>query len=183
MVLLKTIHGSRLSGLARPDSDWDWYTVVEGGRTRQKITGDQDNVTVTLDDFLHFVADGEPQALAALWSPLAEIDVRYAPLFASLHPDMMMATHKFQGAITAFSGGAHHKVKSYAELEVKMRQHMCRLSLFLDHLWRWGRFCPVLDADAMKWIMETARLDEADFVAELARVSPVPLHFLWDGAG
>jgi len=40
MILLKTIHGSRLSGLARPDSDWDWYTVIEGGRTGQKVTGD-----------------------------------------------------------------------------------------------------------------------------------------------
>jgi len=85
-ILLHTIHGSRLSGLNRPDSDWDWYTVVDKGRSRQVIDGNQDNLTLTLDDFLRMVADGEPQALTALWSPLAETDPRYAHVLDTICP-------------------------------------------------------------------------------------------------
>ena len=99
MILLKTIHGSRLSGLARPDSDWDWYTVTDQGKARQTIQGDQDNIVVGLDEFLLRVGLGEPQALIALWSPLAEMDRRYAPLFTSLRPDRMSATRKFQARL------------------------------------------------------------------------------------
>jgi len=99
MILLKTIHGSRLSGLARPDSDWDWYTVTDQGKARQTIQGDQDNIVVGLDEFLLRVGLGEPQALIALWSPLAEMDCRYAPLFTSLRPDRMSATRKFQARL------------------------------------------------------------------------------------
>jgi len=183
MILLKTIHGSRLSGLARPDSDWDWYTVVDDGRTRQRINGDQDKLTVSLADFLRNVYAGEVAALCALWSPVAEIDPRWAPMFASLHPDIMGATRKFSGAISAFAvfgtGQRRRPAGSFDTLDLKAKRHMLRLSLFLDDLWRDGRFCPRLDADTLRWVIQTAEFGQDEFTSELLRTCPVSLYLPW----
>ena len=184
MILLQTIHGSRLSGLARPDSDWDWYTVVDNGKTRQRISGDQDKLTVTLDDFLNHVADGEVAALCALWSPVADIEPNYKPLFMSLHPSMMGAARKFGGAITAFSvfgtGQRNRPVGGFDAIDIKAKQHMLRLSLLLANLWLYGHFNPQLDAQTIRWITGTARTDQETFTAEVRRVCPVTLTLGWD---
>lgn len=177
--ILYTVHGSRLSGLARPDSDYDYYTVVDHGKSHQKIFGQTDNLTVVIDDFLRLVAEGEPQALTALWSPLAEIDPNWAPLLCGLHPDTVSATRKFAGAITAFSAGIHRSVERYDDLEIKARQHMIRLSLLLGDLLAEGRYNPQLSQDRISLIQSAARLSEDGFMARLTSLCPVPVKTLW----
>ncbi|UMO76295.1 nucleotidyltransferase [Streptomyces phage Tomas] len=79
-VLLRTIHGSHLYGLAHAGSDRDIYEVVATKRTRRKrnikqtIVDGVDKTVVDMSTFMNMVDECVPQALEALWTPVAEID-------------------------------------------------------------------------------------------------------------
>lgn len=57
-VVLETIHGSHLYGLAHENSDRDVYRVQTGVKTRQTIVGDSDTMLVSLTDFSAAVVKG-----------------------------------------------------------------------------------------------------------------------------
>lgn len=44
-MILSTVHGSRLYGLAHSGSDYDTYEVVLQGRTRQRVAGSGSTLT------------------------------------------------------------------------------------------------------------------------------------------
>jgi len=180
-ILLETIHGSRLYGLARPDSDTDTYRVVLGGQTRQHVSPvhGTDVLTVTLPDFLTYVAQGSHQALEALWSPIKTVDSRYAPLFAGLHPDLANATSRYVGAI--INMGTQHgktRITGYSQITMKYRRHMLRLASNLRDLFCTGGFNPVCDASTVTWLDETAASDRDTFVHALTTTCPVTLEGL-----
>ncbi|QNN98349.1 nucleotidyltransferase [Streptomyces phage LilMartin] len=79
-VLLRTIHGSHLYGLAHAGSDKDIYEVITTKRTKRKrnikqtIVNGVDKTTVDLSTFMHMVDECVPQALEALWTPVPDVD-------------------------------------------------------------------------------------------------------------
>ena len=78
--LLLTHTGSKLYGLNHANSDNDTYRIIKTldnnrkRNARQKITGDNDEITIDFKTFANFAYDGQPQALEAMFSPIATID-------------------------------------------------------------------------------------------------------------
>lgn len=86
LTVLETVHGSHLYGLATPTSDLDTYRVVarraedysalevrgsEHFKTVQTIKDGDDVLVTNLSAFLRKCDEGVPQALEALFSPVA----------------------------------------------------------------------------------------------------------------
>lgn len=73
-LIFSTIHGSRLYGLEREGSDYDYYSVctndheVRPQRIRSFSDRTEDIVEVTLDKFLKDIENGGHQAIEALMS-------------------------------------------------------------------------------------------------------------------
>lgn len=132
--ILETIHGSRLYGLARADSDEDTFKVVSGSsRTRVRQEGIHDDIVMDLDEFLRRVFHGSHQACEALWSPYATVDPKYQPMFAGLRVTGADAFARYRRTIKSFSYGT-----------LKQRRHAVRLGYNLADLRKYGRFNPVL---------------------------------------
>lgn len=152
-ILYKTIHGSRLYGLAHEDSDYDWYTVVAGSRkTSQKITGDQDNTIVDFGTFVRQAQTGAPQALEAMFSTQAEVD----------HIAAFRAGFRAGTNYDAYRGIMKRIALTPKWDDDKHRRLVLRLGMSMSELRRTGRFDPTLSrAQAMalnkasaRWTME-----------------------------
>lgn len=153
-VLFKTVHGSRLYGLAHENSDEDFYTVVskqpvdtrwnrqtKARYAKQKITGDTDSMIIDLGTWLEQCRSGVPQALEAMFSDQVVGEDR----IASLRYNYRAGTGVFERYLRT--------IKSFALAEdetIKKRRHALRLALNLNDMARTGRFNPTLtkeDAD------------------------------------
>ena len=77
MLLLRALAGSRLSGTARPDSDFDFYEVHDHIRNKQSIRDGVDTIQMSVSDWLLYAEKGTHQALDAMWCPpeLTEVDL------------------------------------------------------------------------------------------------------------
>ncbi|AXH69974.1 nucleotidyltransferase domain-containing protein [Streptomyces phage Karimac] len=140
-VLLRTIHGSHLYGLAHANSDKDIYEVIATNRTKRKrnikqtIANGVDKTTVDMSTFMKMVDDCVPQALEALWTPVAEIDkihefrTQYRVNRAKMK-DVYVRT-----ALNFAKGDG-----------VKQKKHAVRLLLNLGHTLEFGKFNPRLGA-------------------------------------
>lgn len=155
--LLRTVHGSRLYGLAHADSDRDAYVVVaDRSRARQHLRGKDDWLVLGLDHFLSQCAKGVPQALEAMFSPVAES----GPL------DSFRAGYRV--GEPAFRRTYLRTIKSFALAGVehddaKRRRHALRLMLNLDEGLRTGRFNPRLTHRQADWVRTTAADPGFDF--------------------
>lgn len=133
MLILRTLHGSRLYGLDHEGSDWDWYEVHDGGRIRQRITGDQDVTRIGLSDWLAQCDKGVPQALEAMFAParFAEVDVmgRYR---AGFRANVGNAAATYTRTIAAFMHDENPKKVL----------HTHRLRRDLNEMRLYGRFDP-----------------------------------------
>lgn len=162
--LLHTCHGSRLYGLAHADSDEDWYMVTpDGGRKiRQRIKQDQDTLTLPLGEFARMIHNGNPQALEALFSPLADRGALDAYRYQFL-PDTgkTLYTHERTMKTFALSG------------TFKGRRHALRLGRNMDQFTRTGRFNPMLDAQEKETLSEAANSTPAEYMAFLLGTSPL----------
>lgn len=155
--LFKTVHGSRLYGLAHAGSDEDWYTVVTkvesdkrvGKQTRsryakQKIVGDQDSFVVDFGTWVEMCKSGVPQALEAMFSQQVVFD----------------AIEDFRLSFVA--GPAVYEkyfdtIKSFALAEDpsrKKRRHSLRLAINLNELARTGRFNPTLSEEDARYVTQ-----------------------------
>lgn len=133
MRVLHTIHGSRLYGTHHENSDWDWYTVVPGKvKPHQTIVNGKDSVVIGLDPFLSLCGKGVPQALEALWSPVASVDPLYASLLRSFRPS--------RGAVVV-----HRRTAlSQAHGDHKRRRHALRIAHNTLQLWEHGNYDPTV---------------------------------------
>lgn len=140
-ILLRTIHGSHLYGLAHADSDTDIYEVFVTTRTarkrniKQTISNGVDKTSVDMSTFMHMVDECVPQALEALWSPVAEID----------------KIHEFRTQYRVNSAKMKEvyvrtALKFVEEGTVKHRRHALRLILNLGTALEYGKFNPQLSA-------------------------------------
>jgi hypothetical protein len=155
--ILETVHGSRLYGLGRSTSDHDLFRVVPTGRTRQRVTGEDDVTVMGLDVFLGHVFAGSHQSCEALFSPLAEIDPRYLPLFRGLRVTGADAFARYRRTIHSFSYG-----------DTKKRRHAVRLGYNLADLRREGRFNPVLTPGQHDMVVLLAELYSGQSLYDIA---------------
>lgn len=162
-VLLKTICGSHLYGLAHAESDLDYFTVVfkkPGGHVKrryakQTIVNGIDSNVVDLSTFMLGCSKGVPQYLEVLWSHQAEID---------------NMPWRWQYRAGNESWNTYFRtIKSFALDEgYKNKRHALRLALNLRDIGRYGRFNPTLNKEDVKYISDMAYKSHED-VYGLAR--------------
>lgn len=150
MIILRTIHGSRLYGTNTAGSDYDWYEVVEDGqRASQEVSGDDDTIRVGLSRFMHLCGAGSHQALEAMFSPVAEVD-EMPHLRQAYRAGEATVHDKYLRTIKSFS-----LMGRYADRPAKLmkrRRNAVRMTLCLDDLSTHGRFNPVLTDSQLDFI-------------------------------
>lgn len=150
MQILRTVHGSHLYGNNHSESDHDFFEVHLHGKANQKVTGDLDITKMPLDKFLSSVDKGVPQALEALYSPVAVLQSPYAPLLQSLRPSRYKALETYRRTIYNF----------YLAGDIKRRFHALRLCHNLHELWEFGKFNPRLSTETIFELKELSQSDE-----------------------
>lgn len=167
-VLLSTVHGSHLYGLAHAGSDRDTYTVVtraphvahNGTKARyakQKISGDTDSFVIDLSTFMLLCDKGVPQALEAMFSPVADVDLIHA----------LRGSYR---CTTAVLPTYLRTIKSFLMAgDYKRRRHGFRLALNAADIGHYGFFNPRLcEADA-EWISDLAKPEDTQAAWDLAQ--------------
>jgi predicted nucleotidyltransferase len=147
-VLFKTVHGSRLYGLAHENSDNDFYTVLDKVPTKkikyakQKIAGDEDSMVVDFGTWVNMCTLGVPQALEAMFSSMVLYDD-----VADFRAGFRAGTGVFERYLRT--------IKSFALAEdatIKKRRHALRLALNLNEMAKTGRFNPTLSPEDADYI-------------------------------
>ncbi len=155
-ILFKTVHGSRLYGLAYAGSDNDFYTVVTKAETdhrfgkqtraryaKQKIIGNEDSFVVDFGTWIEMCKSGVPQALEAMFS------------------DMVIGNDLIEDYRRSFRAGSQvfpkylDTIKSFALAEdptTKKRRHALRLALNLNQMAKTGRFNPTLSEEDARYV-------------------------------
>lgn len=153
-LIFTTIHGSRLYGLAKPDSDYDWYSVYtddhqfQPGQRGQRILSysdrRDDEISVTLEEFLKRIRSGSHQAIEALFSKEKKWeDARMRPFLASMRvtsPEVFLAYER--------------TIRKFAYGDFKRRRHAVRLALNLASLRAHGFFDPRLSQAEKEALVE-----------------------------
>lgn len=152
-VLFKTLHGSRLYGLAHEHSDEDFYVVVDKIKTnkaryaRQQITGGQDTTVVDFGTWLNMCVSGVPQAVEAMFSQQPLIDTIGA--FRSGYRVSTGASERYLRTITNFC----------MTQDPKRKRHGLRLALNMADFTRAGRFNPRLTSNEVDFVTEQSKKD------------------------
>lgn len=152
-VLFKTIHGSRLYGLAHDNSDWDYYTVID--KVKQKkaryathsIVDGVDSNVVDFGTWVDLCQRGVPQALEAMFSTKAEVDR------ISEFRSAFMAGTNYDG----YLGIMKHMYYEHPD-SFKHKRHLLRLALNMKSLRKYGRFDPTLNRPQIALINSLAKL-------------------------
>lgn len=150
--MLFTPHGSHLYGLAHAGSDEDYYTVVPSStsrKNRQRIRGNLDTLVVTLSSFRMQCDDGVPQALEALFSPLADPGPLSAFRNAYL-PDTGKTVTRYLRVMKHFA----------LSEDFKSRRHAFRVATNLNDLLATGRFNPMLTPAQRDFVTDAAGRDD-----------------------
>ncbi len=155
--LFKTLHGSHLYGLATPESDTDYFTVVTKEKqsrkryAKQSIVDGIDSNVVDLGTFLVGCEKGVPQYLEAMFSEQAIGD----DLIADLRRNFRVST----GVLETY----YRTIKSFALAEgYKTKRHALRLAFNARDIGRYGRFNPTLDAETAAYISDMATKSHED---------------------
>ena len=154
--ILRTVHGSRLYGLAGPNSDEDIFTVYPTGRNSQKIIGTIDYIDWNLPTFIKNVGEGIPQALEALWSEQAFIADEYKPWFSKMYPN-------FISMVDNYSSTMHSSV---LQGTAKGNQRAMRMAYNLGEAYEYGKFNPTISERVAKLIVNASHimLDTKDWI-------------------
>lgn len=142
MLLLRTIHGSGLYGLAHSGSDVDYFEVHGPGKfkTTHTVKDGYDLTVMSLDTFMRQSANGRPQALEAMWSGKAEVDL--IPWRFNFTPDRATMEDAYTRTIKNFS----------LSPDRKRRRHAWRLKLNYSDFINYGRFNPTLSSSQIDTI-------------------------------
>lgn len=140
---MSTPHGSHLYNLAHAGSDNDTFEVWAGRRSKQSISGSEDVLRVSYDDFVKGCSRGVPQFLEALYSPYKTVN-RLEHLH--LHPSYWTTVHTYLRTIKSFWRNDPTDPKQF-----KLRRHSARLAVNLQEFMEKGYFNPVLVAGDREW--------------------------------
>lgn len=176
-VLYKTIHGSRLYGLAHKDSDDDYYVVTPTVYTKKKlnaqhkIDGDLDTVTVDFASFVQMAENGVPQALETMFSQQSKSDF-FEEYRASWFASDPRVIDRYIRTIKSFSLEDGSKREKY-------HRHALRLSLNLEQLVYTGRFNPTLDKSDVRMVKRIGTYSDEKYLKELNAVNPFDLDWTY----
>lgn len=170
-LLFRTIHGSHLYGLAGPDSDLDYYEVWADKRKNSqhisKIDGVMVDVTqIGLSEWLKQCDIGVPQALEAMFSEVADVDLiePFRKAYRATGPEV---TSRYLRTIKSFAYDGRYE-KSNPAKHGKRRTHALRLAWSLYFIERNGRFRPEVSSnDQIMHALKRARESEDRYVSYL----------------
>lgn len=146
-ILYKTVHGSRLYGTARPDSDNDFYVVVDkpvGKRkiSRQSIVDGVDTTTVDIGTWVRYCEMGVPQALEAMFADPEYAEIDRLPFY---RPHFFVGTRVYDKYLDT--------IKSFALQDgYKQKRHSLRLAINMAEFRGKGRFQPTLTSEQKSWV-------------------------------
>lgn len=176
--LLLTPNGSRLYGLARPNSDDDYYRVVldeyfhdavgkapTGNRNRlihHVVNDEVDELTVGFRTFAELAFNGTPQTLETMFSQHSIIDrleeFRNA-YYASTGPDSMRDAYR-------------RTIHRFIYGNFKSRRHALRLSINLEEAMRsGGRFNPTLTPEQAAYITSAASSSPEEYIRTIEDIN------------
>ena len=165
-VLLHTQHGSHLYGLQNSNSDRDFLTVLanaNNGRkyAKQTIVDGLDATVLNLSTFMAQCDKGVPQALEALFSAKADID---------LLGDVRQA-YRVNTAVVYNT--YNRTIKNFAltpDAPFKKRRHAARLTLNRNTLLATGRFDPTMTENEIAYANRLAELEGQTLLDALERI-------------
>lgn len=168
-ILLRSFAGSHLYGLARPESDLDYYEVhteaLAGGlgkerKTVQTIVDGIDITAVGLSHFIDLASSGSHQALDAMFSERIVLDEISA--FRRNFRVGLNVVPVYNRLIFDFVHFA----------DVRKRKHAARLTFNLHDMAETGRFNPTLTPERAVRVLAMAELDADAFAEEAEKITP-----------
>lgn len=168
-VLLRTVSGSHLYGLAHAGSDLDYYEVVDTNPTvrrsysRQTIADGIDTTTVALSTWLRQVDAGVPQACEAMMAPSPEID-----LMPHLRNSFVFGSAVWSRYLQTIKSHAYVDVGTPEHI-LKRKRHALRYAWNLKEMRHTGRFNPTLSEHVATVFTAIVRIDSRpDFIYSTA---------------
>lgn len=166
-LILDSIAGSHLYGLADSESDMDTYSVFVSnsvkGKSFDRISDDDDRKACELDAFLKQIRMGSPQALEALFASSTTFRSDYEPFLKSIRPGPKATTRTYLKIADGFAydNGGRNTIND--RLALKNRRHALRLLLNLREILRRGRFEPELAPGQIEFLNWAGGLDNKEF--------------------
>lgn len=161
-LLYKCLIGSRLYGTNRPDSDYDWFEVYSSGRTRQKVTKEQDVIRTSLTTFMRYAANGAHQHLEAMFAPDACV---YADTFPDLRRSYRCDTIKtallYKRTIKNFLATQHTDKRGDKAIKTALR-----MVYNLEEILLYARFNPRLPTETVQLLQSLTRDEAHDMVEQ-----------------
>lgn len=176
MILLDSLAGSHLYGLADAQSDLDRYVVcVESRRDPNRYrhsqrVSDEDRIRVSLSGFLVQCERGSHQALDAMFAPPAACEV-----------DKIAELRRgYRAGITTIHA-LLRVVKKFAHMEgedrfaLKRRRHAVRIAFQIGQLVESGRYDPRLPDSILEVVKSAWEMPAGEIPALCQRVCPIDL--------
>lgn len=138
-VVLATVHGSHLYGLAHEGSDLDLYLVSSSTRrNHQSVVNGLDVSVLSLSTYLDVLSEATHQAVEALNSPYAEFRGPYTSMLRAYRPSRSRFAFRALRAAQSFERRAAEGALDPA----KALRHKQRLNGQVSDMLRYGRFDP-----------------------------------------
>lgn len=175
-IITKVVVGSRLHGLNRPDSDWDFRGIhisplksVLSPFTKQKntvwIEGSEDNTSYELAEFCKLATKGNATILEVFFSDMIE---ESSPIADTMRENWwrFMDTHHFINASRGYAHNQWNKFYNFETTGVKGQERTAKFAVaFLRVMWQCEQF---LLTGQFK-----CNLEESDLYPLLKKIKPM----------
>lgn len=186
--LTKVVVGSRLHGLDRPDSDWDYRgihisplkDVLSPFRTLKNTTwieGDEDNTSYELADFCKNATKGNATILEVFFSDKV---VETSPIADEMRENWtkFIDTHHFINASRGYAHNQWNKFYNFEDVGVKGQERTAKFAVaFLRVMWQCEQFlltgkfeCNLANSDLFPLLKEIKPMDRVTIQDHLPRI-------------
>lgn len=162
-ILLNTVIGSHLYGTSHSQSDYDYYVVTSNNyivdgvtkqvKATQIIVNGVDTTTLPLSKFMRMADKCVPQALEAMFSTKATVDV-FKDLRENYYINPINMLETYTSTINS------HVIRGFYQEDLKAKKHAIRLALNLRDALQHGRFSPELSEEDKVIIHFTSQVNE-----------------------
>lgn len=163
--LLRTQHGSKLYGLATPQSDQDIYEIYSYNflnyrptirkQSRQTINEDEDKLRISLDRFESLLYKGVPQTLEALFAR-SEYWISWHEEWPTIRDEL--AKNLWQYRYTVCDTYCRTAINFMRQEDFKKNRHAFRLCININDYMNDAKFNPTLDSNQIMDISYYANL-------------------------